>query len=148
MTKHSAVRAVGSALLVLTLSVLLMGGAQAQGAAVTSGYGPTPAGFIENLGQWDPEAMFKLSNGGLDVWLTREGVVYHAADLGLEEPLAVQPEGAEAIEPDPDATVPNYAVRAEFVARPVRVRRAPEKVGGGPAASGPGQLRHADETVT
>jgi hypothetical protein len=35
-----------------------------------------PATFIENKGQWDPNALFLSQSKGLNVWLTRQGAVY------------------------------------------------------------------------
>ncbi|HVK39611.1 MAG TPA: hypothetical protein VNA88_13820 [Candidatus Kapabacteria bacterium] len=41
--------------------------------------------FIENRGQWDPRARFLASLGGVDAWITDDGIVYdfHRDSVGL-----------------------------------------------------------------
>ncbi|MFK8102145.1 MAG: HYR domain-containing protein, partial [Saprospiraceae bacterium] len=43
--------------------------------------------FIENAGQWPSEVFYKMSIGGLDAWITKDGVVY---DFYLNEKVVGQ----------------------------------------------------------
>lgn len=60
-------------LLALVLYVPVYGHSGAPSGAAASG-----RFYIENKGQWDEEALFLARSPGLDVWLTRSGVVYDA----------------------------------------------------------------------
>ena len=69
------------ALLVLTTAALAVGGASAQAPVdAPAGYRAAEVGFVTNLGQWNGAARYLIKNGGLEVWLTEDGVVYHATD--------------------------------------------------------------------
>jgi hypothetical protein len=51
----------------------------AQGSASSPGKPNSPGldfGFMENRGQWDDRALFFAGSPGVDVWVTKEGIVY------------------------------------------------------------------------
>ena len=45
--------------------------------------------FIENKGQWDPQAKFLLRSRGLDMWVTDQGVRYDMYRMKENDSMAV-----------------------------------------------------------
>ena len=108
--------------LLAALVVGWSGSADAQtntATGLSAGYEVSDSGFIENLGQWDPKGIYKLRNGGVDVWMTAKGFVYQvhdfspmSGDLGTDpgEITTDQPQG-----PDENTRVQGHVVTAEYV---------------------------------
>jgi len=95
----------------------LGGSAQAQsGSNVPAGYVPSDKGFVENRGQYHDDVRYKLSQNGIDVWLTDRSVMYSTLDAGGTE---AQPLGGVVPNPDGDGTdvplVSGHALEVEFV---------------------------------
>jgi len=83
--------------------------------------------FIENRGQWDPRVKFLARSGGIDSWVTRDGVVYDfhkfvpdAKETGLSTKFVEAPRGRRV----------GDVVRVTFAgARPSDARPGPELSG-------------------
>ena len=123
MTQGKAMRILAVALLALVAVVFRPDAvAQAQGNGApdpaASWYHPGDSGFIENLGQWNDEALFEM-DGSLNVWLRQDGLVYQSADYSAFMPTGqeAQPVTTEApaVAPPDEPEVNYHAVRANFV---------------------------------
>jgi hypothetical protein len=73
MTHGFFLRSTAAATLLLALT--LTSRAQQKAAAQQALDRQQPV-YIENRGQWDPQAKYLIRSGGLDVWITDDGVVY------------------------------------------------------------------------
>ncbi|MFN2250277.1 MAG: hypothetical protein ACK2UL_00050, partial [Anaerolineae bacterium] len=103
-----------SLVLVALVGIALFGAvpheAQAQApAAAPAGFVAGDSPFVENLGQWDDQASFRLGIDGATVWLTDRGVMHHVVDPAeFEIATSGDPEGKT------DEPVGQHAVYATY----------------------------------
>jgi len=78
--------------------------------------GQLSSGFVENKGQWDRSARFRLKGGGKTLWLTDSGIVFDNVRLnGDQRPSSAQPLGPRVKDVQPDQTFERFVFSENFV---------------------------------